>query len=186
MRYLRFESIVFISVLVISTFAAPSYAAEPVRPVAVKPLQQPIMLQKATPPSLCVTLSNTIEAIIQVAHRDMQKTLHMYTQPNTSNYITFPGLWELYYTGPRYREHVRACCSDNRSFSVQDQKAAGCSGSDTVNQCTDKLVKYCLHSFKQRDELREMLGKSQKKAKELSVEIKQLSEKLDQLMTHMP
>ena len=33
-----------------------------------------------------------------------------------------------------------------KSFSEEDQKQAGCTGTDSVNQCSDKLFWYCLKS----------------------------------------
>lgn len=37
-------------------------------------------------------------------------------------------------------------CAD-KSYSAQDQKAAGCLPTDSVQQCSDKLVKYCIANF---------------------------------------
>jgi len=34
-----------------------------------------------------------------------------------------------------------------KSYSVQDQMAAGCTATDTVAQCTDKLLKHCIQNF---------------------------------------
>lgn len=43
-------------------------------------------------------------------------------------------------------EMVKQCSA--KAYSVQDQAAAGCSAGDTVAQCSDKLLKHCLASFK--------------------------------------
>lgn len=69
---------------------------------------------------------------------------------------------------------------------MQDQQAAGCSGSDTVKQCMEKLVKNCIRQFKTRDELKAQLLQSQDKAGKLSTDTKQLSDRLNQLTTMMP
>lgn len=37
-------------------------------------------------------------------------------------------------------------CSQ-KAYSVQDQKAAGCAATDSVQQCTDKLVRHCIENF---------------------------------------
>jgi hypothetical protein len=36
-----------------------------------------------------------------------------------------------------------------RSYSVQDQMAAGCNGSESLNQCMDKLYKHCVQTWGQ-------------------------------------
>lgn len=41
---------------------------------------------------------------------------------------------------------VQQCSA--KSYSVQDQQAAGCTASDTVAQCSDKLLKHCLANYK--------------------------------------
>lgn len=43
-------------------------------------------------------------------------------------------------------EMAKQCSA--KAYSVQDQAAAGCSASDTVAQCSDKLLKHCLANFK--------------------------------------
>ncbi|MCW8945240.1 MAG: hypothetical protein OQL27_10740, partial [Sedimenticola sp.] len=45
-------------------------------------------------------------------------------------------------TMPEIQKH----CA-NKSYSVQDQMAAGCSGNETLNQCMEKLVKHCMATF---------------------------------------
>lgn len=37
-----------------------------------------------------------------------------------------------------------------KSYSVQDQQAAGCSASDTVAQCSDKLLKHCTENYSKK------------------------------------
>jgi len=37
---------------------------------------------------------------------------------------------------------ARQCAS--KAYTVQDQKAVGCTGTDTVDQCMDKLYEHCL------------------------------------------
>lgn len=40
---------------------------------------------------------------------------------------------------------VKQCAE--KGYSAQDQKTAGCLPSDSVQQCSDKLVKYCIANF---------------------------------------
>ena len=42
---------------------------------------------------------------------------------------------------------AKACASSSKAWSVDEQKAAGCTGNDSMNQCMDKLYKYCLENF---------------------------------------
>ena len=42
-------------------------------------------------------------------------------------------------------EIAKAC--SGKSYSVQDQKAAGCTGNETLNQCMDKLYKHCVETY---------------------------------------
>jgi hypothetical protein len=187
------------AVLFIASLTATSYAAQsnigqnPIQRAPhltstpeIKPLLAPLMLQFSGPPPLCTVLVDTINNIIQIAHKDLPKTLQLYNNPGVHNSISLPGTWELYYTGGEYRTYVKGCCSENKSFSVQDQQAAGCANSDTVKQCMDKLVKSCINKFKTRDELKAKLMQSQDKANKISMETKQLSDKLNQLTNMMP
>ena len=38
---------------------------------------------------------------------------------------------------------MKKTCAD-KAYTVQDQKAAGCTGADTVDQCAAKLYKHCV------------------------------------------
>jgi hypothetical protein len=188
MRYLKEVIIIAVAIFFLTSLTAISYAAQPnpiknipqvTKSQEIKPLLQPLSLQASAIPSLCTSLDNTINSVIQIAHKDMKATL-------TPDHIAFPGIWELYYTGGQYRNYVHNCCSQNKSFSVQDQQAAGCTNSDTVGQCMDKLTKYCISQFKTKNELKSQLMQSREKANALSTETKQLSDKLNQLITIMP
>jgi hypothetical protein len=50
----------------------------------------------------------------------------------------------------------------------------------------DKLIKYCISQFKTRNDLKAKLMQSQDKANKISIETKQLSDKLNQLTNMMP
>jgi hypothetical protein len=37
-------------------------------------------------------------------------------------------------------------CSE-KGYTVQDQKAAGCTGNESLNQCMEKLYKHCVNTY---------------------------------------
>ncbi|MBF8258912.1 MAG: hypothetical protein HW377_1286 [Actinobacteria bacterium] len=41
-----------------------------------------------------------------------------------------------------YQDRAKKC--SNRTFTTEDQKAAGCTGTDTLNQCSQKLFRHCV------------------------------------------
>ena len=67
--------------------------------------------------------------------------------------ITFDGLNQKfsefsrkangYEHGVTARSAIAKQCT-SKAYTVQDQKSAGCTGTDTVDQCTDKLYRQCL------------------------------------------
>jgi hypothetical protein len=160
--------------------AAEKVSLTPGKPI---PLQQPLQAGIAGPNFLCTNLVNTINGIIQIAHKDLYTSTKLYSEAGV--HIPFPGIWELYYYKDVYRSKVQACCSDQKSFSIQEQQAAGCANSDTVEQCVGKLVKKCLVDLKP-DELKGMLKQSQQKADVLSQQTRQLSDQLKNLISIMP
>lgn len=103
----------------------------------------------------------------------------------------WPGLEEVYYGG--YNNYVKKCST--RSYSVQDQKNAGCQGSETVDQCTNKLFKYCLGRYEQdktgykdsaQGDLKTKIKKGMDKSDKIRDDAKQLSEALRELQSLMP
>jgi hypothetical protein len=147
-------------------------------------LQQPIKAELAGTSFLCTDLINTINSVIQIAHKDLQATVGLYT-PKAGDHLSFPGIWELYYYKDEYRNKVQGCCSAQKSFSVQEQQAAGCASTDTVKQCMDKLIKKCLVELKP-NELKSLLKQSQEKADAISLQTKQLSDQVRHLISVMP
>ncbi len=41
---------------------------------------------------------------------------------------------------------IQKACAE-KSYSVQDQMAAGCNGNETLNQCMEKLVQHCINTY---------------------------------------
>lgn len=53
---------------------------------------------------------------------------------------------KLYEMGVNWMPDIAKAC-DNKAYTAQDQKAAGCIGTESQNQCMDKLYKYCLENW---------------------------------------
>jgi hypothetical protein len=148
-------------------------------------LVQPLSVSLAAKQTFCEEMVATINEVIQTAHHDLKATIEQYSPKPEVNYIVWPEIWDLYYTSPPYRIQVEACCSPKKSFSVQEQQQAGCSGNDTVNSCIDKLIKKCVKSTPKIDQLKTDLNHSQKKALEISHRTMWLYQKLEKLTNMM-
>jgi hypothetical protein len=51
-----------------------------------------------------------------------------------------------YEVGVTTMPQIQQQCAD-KSYSIQDQIAAGCNGNETLNQCMEKLVAHCMATF---------------------------------------
>jgi hypothetical protein len=147
----------------------------------IKPLQQPLLLQGSMPPFICSSLIASINDVIKTAQTDIPKAVQLYTNQGD---VGFPGTSEN--TAGVYRNYVQDCCSPNKSFSIQDQQNAGCTGSDTVNVCMDKVIKHCISQYPHRTSLRTMLFDTLQKATQINIKTKQLHENVKQLNAAMP
>jgi hypothetical protein len=61
-------------------------------------------------------------------------------------FTEFSGNAKSYESGAKAIPEIAKQCAA-KSYSVQDQKAAGCTGTDTLNQCMDKLYKHCIENY---------------------------------------
>jgi hypothetical protein len=61
-------------------------------------------------------------------------------------FTKFAGDAQAYESGAKNMQSVAKQCSE-KAYTVQDQKAAGCTGNETMNQCMDKLYKHCVQTF---------------------------------------
>jgi len=61
-------------------------------------------------------------------------------------YSEFSGSAKKFESGAGAMSGIAKECA-NKAYNVQDQKAAGCTGTDTLNQCMDKLYKHCVKNF---------------------------------------
>jgi hypothetical protein len=199
----RIKEVILIAtaVLFFASFTATSYAQQPAAgpnkiqrsspanstpaPVtntpAIKPLQQTLMLQGSMPPLLCPSTVSTINDVIKLAQTDVPKAVQLYTNQGD---IGFPGTSEN--VAGIYRSYVQDCCSPNKSFSVQDQKNAGCADSDNVKLCMEKVIKHCVSQYPHRNSLKTMLANSRDKANKVIFKTKQLHDSINQLYDLIP
>jgi hypothetical protein len=147
----------------------------------IKPLQQSLILQGSLPPLICPATVNTINDIIKISQTDIPKAVQLYTNQGD---IGFPGTSEN--VAGVYRNYVQDCCSPNKSFTVQDQKNAGCTDSDNVKLCMDKVIKHCISQYPQRTSLKGRLFDSLQKSNQMSVKTKQLHDNVKQLYDMIP
>ena len=148
---------------------------------AIKPLQQSLLLQGSLPPLICPATVNTINDVIKLAQTDVPQAVQAYTNQGS---VDFPGTSEN--VAGVYRNYVQDCCSPNKSFTVQDQKNAGCTNSDNVSLCMEKVIKHCISQYPQRNSLKGMLFQSLQKSNKISVKTKQLQDKISQLHDMIP
>jgi hypothetical protein len=138
---------------------------------ALKPLQQPLFADPSAMLPLCSSLPKATEKVIDSLNF-LWKGLNC--QGNFPKDII-----------ENYRSHVEGCCSPQKSFSVQEQQAAGCSDNDTVKQCMDKLTKYCINNIAEKNTLKNRLDVDPKRADDIGNKMKELSEEMKKLRTLM-
>jgi hypothetical protein len=144
-------------------------------------LQQSLILQGSLPPIICPATVNTINDVIKLAQTDVPKAVQAYTNQGS---IDFPGTSEN--VAGVYRSYVQDCCSPNKSFTVQDQKNAGCTNSDNVSLCMEKVIKHCISKYPQRSSLNGLLFQSVQKTNNVNAKITQLHDKINQLRNMIP
>ena len=161
-------------------------STQPAANVAAKPLQQPLMSQSGSVPPLCTILENTINEAYTLAYTDLRTAASMY-QPSPNIY--FLGV-DAAATGIcgfcTSRKTVHNCCSQQQNYTVQEQQAAGCANSDTIQQCIDKLALQCIKTGMKDNNVKSMLKQSQVKADEIATKARQLSDKINQLLPMLP
>ena len=146
----------------------------------IKVLQAPITLNEATTPTL-----STLIAAIERFH-------NAYSPVKFSD---CPSDWyaldEVFYSG--YKSYAINCAK--KSYSVDDQKNAGCLGSDTVDQCTGKLFRQCLLRYEQdktnyknqsQGDLKTKIKKGIDKSSKIANEARELNDASRALLNLMP
>jgi hypothetical protein len=164
---------IFLSLCALTAFAQtanPALIGSPVR-ATLRPLQQPLLADPSAMLSLCTSLPQATEKA-----EDTIRFLWMGLNCKGN----FPE--DII---ANYRSHVASCCSPQKSFSVQEQQAAGCSDSDTVKQCMDKLTTSCINNIPEKNALKNRLEVDPKRADDISIKMKELSGQLKQLRSLM-
>jgi hypothetical protein len=140
-----------------------------------KPLQQALVASKLAAPSSYQLLLVTIDNVI--SSRDDLK--------NTTG-CSYAHIQDILIMD--YKNGINNCLT--KSYSVQDQQAAGCAGTDTVNQCMDKLYKYCIGGFKGEYGKKEAFTNAFKteleRSSTLNVKSKKYYDQMQTLINNMP
>lgn len=165
----------FTAVLLVAATSSPAPGVEKGTPQSggaafeIKPLKQPLRMGTVVP-TFCATL--------QQASGRASKLHHELAMLLGSQGIMLQGV------GQTHAEFVdkQSCCSQNKSFSVQDQQAAGCANSDTVGQCMDKLTKYCVKSVAASKQLGTKLQDDQQRTANIAATSTLLSDQLKLLL----
>lgn len=180
-------------------FYSLSYAAPPLTQ-SIQPVPATKVLQTPSVPATKVLQTPLIlnEAII--SSMSLYKSLLAATDRVHKAYSPLkntdcPSGWfvleETFYGG--YNSYIQSCA--NKSYSVQDQQNAGCLGSDTVDQCTNKLLRHCLSRYEQDKfgyknqpdgDLKTKIIKGIEKSDRIRNEAQELSDALKTLKNLMP
>jgi hypothetical protein len=134
--------------------------------------------QLAAPPSLCVAIPAAVDRIL-----DKRSALVSAWQAAGSggpHYVTSK-LRSYFVAGIRNN-----CCSPDVSFSVQAQQAAGCTGSDTVAVCMDKLTRQCTRRTAEGLRIREETQKAAQDLTNLGARSNDLAQELGTLLNLLP
>jgi hypothetical protein len=102
----------------------PSAAAE------LKPLQKPIRLAPA----------------VKMRAKTPKLMLPVHFEQLANQYHELAGKAQEYEVGAAMMPEIQKACAE-KSYSVQDQAAAGCNGNETLNQCMEKLVRHCISNY---------------------------------------
>lgn len=159
----------------ISPSAVPAQPGSSMMP-AIKVLQYPLLINEAMVFSMSL-YNSLLVAIDRV--QNAYSPLKFSDCPSD-----WFGLEETYYGG--YKTYIKTCA--NKSYSVQDQQNAGCLGSDTVDQCTNKLFRHCLSRYEQEknSHIKTKITDGIAKSDKIRNEAKELSDALKTLKNLMP
>ena len=163
MKNLICAVLIVLSICAFTAFAQTANAEQKSSPVraALKPLQQPLVANMSAMLPLCSSLPQAIEKVEDTIH-ELRLGLSCEGHFNEDNFNN-------------YRAQVNSCCSPQKSFSVQEQQAAGCLESDTVKQCMDKLTGYCIKNVAEKGTVKNHLDFYPKRADDISSKMKELS-----------
>jgi len=141
----------------------------------LKPLQQTLVASQLAIPYLYQLLLSTIDNVYAAEHE-----LH-----NATGCMSAAIDDEL---KSYYKPYIKNCLT--KSYSVQDQQSAGCAGTDTVNQCMDKLYKHCIGGYKggtgNKGEFIQRFKTALDRSNDINVKSKKYSEQLQILLNNIP
>ncbi len=159
-------------------------------PITQSPLSVPVPKVLQTP----LSISKTNIATMSLHDRLLAEIDKMHKAYSKIKFRDCPSGWfgleEVYYSG--LNSYVKRCAK--KSYSVQDQKNAGCLGSETVDQCTNKLFRYCLSRYEQdktgykhnEGTLKSRMAKGIEKSDSISKSARELSYSLKTINALMP
>ncbi|MEZ4601468.1 MAG: hypothetical protein R2940_16895 [Syntrophotaleaceae bacterium] len=96
----------------------------------LKPMQKPIKLDQAA------KMRTVAPKLVLPVHFEQL----------ASQYHELAGKAQEYEVGVAMMPEIQKACAE-KSYSVQDQAAAGCNGNETLNQCMEKLVRHCIANY---------------------------------------
>ena len=108
----------------------PQLTITPAAATTVKPLQKPMKLTPA----------------VQMRTKAPRVALPIRLQQINQLYNDMAEKASEYEVGTAFMPEIQKECAE-KSYSVQDQVAAGCNGNETLNQCMEKLVHHCTETF---------------------------------------
>lgn len=143
----------------------------------LKPLQQPLVASQYAMPNAYQMLLLTIDNVYAAQKELVDAVGKGYISASIDDELR-----------AYYKPHIKNCLA--KSYSVQDQQAAGCAGTDTVNQCMDKLYKYCIGSYKggtgNKTEFINRFKTALEKSNNINSKSKMYSDQLQTLINTMP
>jgi hypothetical protein len=96
----------------------------------LKPLQKPIQLAPA----------------VKMRAKAPKLMLPVHFKQLAQQFHDLSGNAQEYEVGVAFMPEIQKACAE-KSYSVQDQMAAGCNGNETLNQCMEKLVHHCIATY---------------------------------------
>lgn len=147
-----------------------SSVASPIFPMSLdaKPMRDVLVLKQMSMPPMCVSIPQTYQRMVQLA-QELKEISGVWLGPSSAIYTSYI-----------------PCCAPEKSFSVQEQQAAGCLGSDMVSQCMEKLARHCIAPRAQGFHAHEELQNISEKAKNISVKAQELSQQVQYMNVIMP
>lgn len=151
------------------------------RLVSTKVLRDSVMICKALPPALDDARNRYKSALFHSkSYLSAKGPVEFSAQPGSSNS-------SLANTLDMLETRVEACCVNEKSFSLQEQQAAGCTGNDTVNICMEKLTTQCIKKgMPASAALRSRIQTISNNTRKSSNSLKHLSDGLEHLANIIP